>query len=474
MDNKKGEVAVGLKKTLTLWDFFTIGFGACIGTGWVLLSGDWVTLAGGPLGAIIAFAIGAVCLLPMSFVFGEMGAAIPVSGGTVVYTERAFGKKASYYTGWLIAMGKAIICPWETIAISTLLSERFSEFFPILHQIKLYSIMGADVYLIPTVIAVGVGVFVSYLNFKGASSAAKLTGFIFKALMLGMALAMAISLVKGSPANLLPVFERVEGTSATGMVAGVISVLVMTPFFFSGFDTAPQQAGEASDSINWRKFANVVGVALLCVGLFYIATIYSFSTIVPWTTYVTMPVPALAVLKNISIVLYVVMLTIATLGPIGPMNSSYGATARILMAMAQSKQIPDGFAKVSPKSGTPVLANIVLAVLTCAGPLLGKKMLLPLTNVSSLCFIISYTVVCFACLKLRKSEPDLERPYRVPGGIAGIVFACISGAVIIGLMVVPTSPAALKPIEWIITLAWVAIGIVLSIVSGNKRKSAPQ
>ena len=54
-----------MQKSLSLFNFFTIGFGAIIGTGWVLLVGDWMVLGGGPFPAMIAFAIGAIFLVPI-------------------------------------------------------------------------------------------------------------------------------------------------------------------------------------------------------------------------------------------------------------------------------------------------------------------------------------------------------------------------------------------------------------------------
>ena len=78
----------GMVKSLSLWNFFTIGFGAIIGTGWILLVGDWMKLGGGPIPAAIGFVIGAVFLLPVGAVFGELTAAIPISGGTVEYVDR--------------------------------------------------------------------------------------------------------------------------------------------------------------------------------------------------------------------------------------------------------------------------------------------------------------------------------------------------------------------------------------------------
>lgn len=462
----------GMQKTLSNWNFFTIGFGAIIGTGWVLMVGDWMIIGGGPVAAAIAFVLGALFLLPIGAVFGELTAAIPISGGIVEYVDRTYGNTMSYITGWFLALGNAILCPWEAIAISTLVSDMFGGLFPILRSVKLYSIMGADVYLWPTVISLMFAGYVVLQNFRGASAAAKLQEFLAKALLTGMVLAMGISFVKGSPNNALPLFASVQGaninTSASTMFAGIISVLVMTPFFYAGFDTIPQQAEEAAEGLDWNKFGRVIALALLASGGFYVVCIYSFGTIIPWTAFVKSPVPALACLRDINIMLYVAMLCIATIGPMGPMNSFFGATSRILLAMGRKGQLDRSFAKVDPRYGTPVTANMLVAVLTVIGPFLGKKMLVPLTNVSALAFIFACTAVSFSCYKMRNTEPDLPRPYKVPGGKFGIALACIGGSLLVALMVVPFSPAALNKVEWSIVLGWLVVGLVLKVVSARR------
>lgn len=348
----------------------------------------------------------------------------------------------------------------------------FGDLFPILRSIKLYSIMGADVYLLPTVIALSFAVYVIIQNFRGASAAASLQAFLTKALLCGMILAMGISLVKGGPENIQPIFASVEGaassTSASTMFAGIISVLVMTPFFYAGFDTIPQQAEEAAEGLDWNKFGRVISLALLASGGFYMVCIYSFGSIIPWTDFVKSSVPALACLKTINIFLYIAMLCIATIGPMGPMNSFYGATSRIMLAMGRKGQLPRSFAEVDPVSGTPKTANILLAVLTVIGPFLGKKMLVPLTNVSALAFIFACTMVSFSCYKMRLTEPDLPRPYKVPYGKFGISLACLAGSLIVLLMVVPGSPATLNAVEWSIVLGWLAIGLIIKTLHRNK------
>ena len=471
--------AGGMKKELTLFNFFTIGFGAIIGTGWVLLVGDWMVLGGGPVPAMIAFAIGAILLVPIGMVFGELTAAIPISGGIIEYVERTFGRKLGFITGWMLLLGNAPLCPWEAIAISKLLTTRFAE-FPVLawlRSVKLYTILGADVYLWPTVIALGFAVLVIYLNLKGAGAAAKLSSFLTKALLAGMILAMVISFMTGSPSNAMPVFSQVNdaaggnATTATSLLGGVIAVLVMTPFFYAGFDTIPQQAEEASDNIDWKKFGLIPAIALLAAGVFYLICIYSFGTIIDWHEFVRSSVPALAVLERVNLFFYIAMLIIATLGPLGPMNSFFGASTRLMLALGRKGMLPESFAEIDPNSGVPKQAVVVMGALTLIGPFLGNNMLIPLTSVASLGFVFACTMAGLACWKLRKTEPDLPRPYTVSGGMFGIGAAILAGALIIALMVVPMSPAALKPIEWAITIAWVAIGFVILGVTGKKQSA---
>ena len=198
--------------------------------------------------------------------------------------------------------------------------------------------------------------------------------------------------------------------------------------------------------------------------------IYSFGTILDWHEFVKSPVPALACLKGINMLLYLAMLVIATLGPMGPMNSFYGATSRIMLAMGRKGQLPEKFAEVDPNSGAPKLACVVLGVITVVGPFLGKNMLIPLTNVSALAFIFSCGMVALACLRMRFTEPDLPRPYEVPGGKFGIGLAIAACAIIIGLLVIPFSPASLNMVEWSIVIGWLVVGLALMAFTNSRKK----
>lgn len=181
----------------------------------------------------------------------------------------------------------------------------------------------------------------------------------------------------------------------------------MTPFFYAGFDTIPQQAEEAAEGLDWNKFGKVISMALLAAGGFYMICIYSFGTIIPWSDFVKNSVPALACLRDINMILYVIMLVIATLGPMGPMNSFFGATSRIMLQWGEKASFLRNLLKSIPKAMPPKMANTLLACLTHRPTVSWERNAGSLTNVSALAFIFSCTMISFACLRMRTTEPDL-------------------------------------------------------------------
>lgn len=231
------------------------------------------------------------------------------------------------------------MCPWETIAVSTLFGTLFGDMFPWLRSIRLYSILGADVYLFPVLIALCLSGFIIRQNLHGPKAAAKAQSFLTKALLAGLLLAIISAFDKGSLANwqplFLPVNESTAHTQATSLWTGIFALLTVTPFFYTGFDTIPQQAEEAAQGLDWHKFGRIISLALLSAATFYIICIAAFSSLIPWTSFVKQPLAALACLKHINFNLYFLMLCITVLGALGPMNSFYASSSRILLAMAE-------------------------------------------------------------------------------------------------------------------------------------------
>jgi len=455
-----------MRKSLGLWDYFAIGFGAIIGTGWLLMVGDWIDLGGGPAPAMAAFALGALALVPIGAVFGELTSAIPASGGTVEYVGRAFGRRAAFAAGWLLALGDGILCPWESIALSCLAA----EFLPAFKSHLLYTVDGEPVYLFTLLFSLAVSGYIAYMNHRGVQYAAWIQRWMTRILLGSMFAAIAVALVFGSPANLVP--SRLPSPSVHGFWIALLPVLVMTPFFFTGFDTIPQQAEEAVESLDRSRLGRMIAVALLSSGAFYVAAIFAFGSLIPWKAFITYPVPALTVLDQVlGLTLFAkFMMFAAFCGIVTTLNAMFGATARILLAMARKGDLPEVFARLHPDHRTPVGGNLLLTVLTLAGPFFGKRLLVPLTNVCAFVYVLSCLMVCLAAFTLRLSEPGLVRPYRVPGGLAGIGAAILIATAILLLMAVPGSPSALSPVEWAIVLAWTLLGSTLFITRSHRTR----
>lgn len=452
-------------QTLTLWNFFTIGFGAIIGTGWIFLVGEWIIISGGPVPAMLAFLLGALLLLPIGAVFGELTSALPIDGGVIEYVDRSFGKTAAFITGWLLLLSNVIMCPWETIAISTLFGTLFGDMFPWLRSIKLYSILGADVYLFPVLIALCLSGFIIRQNLHGSKAVAVAQSFLTKALLGGLLLAVLSAFDRGQAANWQPLFLPVSAatahTQATSLWSGIFALLTVTPFFYTGFDTIPQQAEEAARGLDWHKFGRIISLALLSAGAFYIICIAAFSSLMPWTNFIRQPLAALACLKQINFSLYFLMLCITVLGALGPMNSFYASASRILLAMARKKQLPAAFIPAAVSQSIAKPTHLLLITSIMLAPLLGSNMLLPLTNVAALTFMFSCLMVSLSCYKMRGSEPNLRRPYQVPGGKTGIGFACIISALIIAAMLLPGTAASLSKTEYFLLAGWAGLGLAV-------------
>ena len=80
------------------WNYFALGFGTMIGTGWVVVMDDWLG-RGGPLGAMLGFALGGVLLLPVSYVYGEWVKRLPDASGEAAYTAQVFPPFVQLYHG---------------------------------------------------------------------------------------------------------------------------------------------------------------------------------------------------------------------------------------------------------------------------------------------------------------------------------------------------------------------------------------
>src|ERR1700739_2644235 len=131
-----------LARKLRLVDYFALAFGVMVGTACLVLMDD-ILQRGGPLGAILGFTVGALMLLPIGYVYGQLVRAIPDASGEVAYAARFFPPGVSFATGWMMFLGYFLTCPFEGLAAG-----RISGYlFPAMNSFQLYRLGGHPVYL---------------------------------------------------------------------------------------------------------------------------------------------------------------------------------------------------------------------------------------------------------------------------------------------------------------------------------------
>ncbi|OXS78047.1 APC family permease [Domibacillus enclensis] len=437
-----------LKKVLSTVDILFLAFGAMIGWGWVVLSGTWVQEAG-TAGAIIAFIIGGIMVMFVGLTYAELASAMPTAGGALSYVLRGVGPKAAFAASWALALGYISVVAFEAVALPTVIE----YIFPNYKVGYMYSIMEYDVYLSWVLVGVAGSIFVTVTNLFGIKSAA----------MLQMVLTIVIALIglmlifgagiNGEIANAQPLF--VNGT------AGIITVLVMTPFLFVGFDVIPQTAEEMN--VKPKSIGKLLVFSVSLAIVWYVAIVYAVGVALDKEALASSVLPtadAMAAVFGSQLFASVLILG-GVAGIITSWNAFIIGGSRVLYAMAEKKMIPAWFGKLHPKYNTPTNAILFIGLLATVSPLLGRPMLVWLVDAGGLAIVIAYFIVAIAFVQLRKKEPDMPRPFRA--GKSSVVgwMAIILSLGFISLYL-PGMPAALIwPYEWVIFAGWWLIGFAL-------------
>src|SRR5438876_3628629 len=151
-----------LARKLRLHDYFALAFGTMIGTGWLILMDDWLG-RGGPLGAILAYILGGILLLPVGYVYGQWVQRLPDAAGEAAYTGQVFPPTVSYFTGWMMLLAYFIVCPWEAVAVGKLAA----YIFPLLDSFELYRVDGQPVFLPRLLFGIALTLLLAVLNYRG-------------------------------------------------------------------------------------------------------------------------------------------------------------------------------------------------------------------------------------------------------------------------------------------------------------------
>jgi len=443
-----------LKRAIGGLGFFALAFGSMIGVGWITALGGWFEEAG-PVGAVAAFAAGGTLMLVIGLCYAEVTPMLPVSGGEVAYAYKAHGTRWAFVIGWFLAFGYLSVSAFEAVSVGLVLS----YLLPAVDWMPLYQIAGSTVYGSHLALALVFTGFITAINYFGVAVASNVQVALTVLFLICAALFVSAGIAGGDVANLAPRFGD-AGLGAAGF-GGMLTVFATVPFWYVGFDTIPQAAEERREGSSLRHLGTYVVLAIVGSTLFYVAVILAAGMAGPWRGIVDEPLPTAAAFESAfeSPVLVRLVLVAGLIGLLTSWNGFFLAGSRVLFSLGRGQVIHSSFGETHARHGTPARAVLFSGVVTFLAALLGRGAILAFVDVGSFCIALAFLGVALSLVRLRKAFPDLDRPYRMPGGNVLAWVAAAGSVFIMGVMLVPGSPGRLVwPLEWLILGALTATG----------------
>jgi APA family basic amino acid/polyamine antiporter len=433
-----------LRRVLDLKDTLALSFGAMVGWSWVILSGMWIG-NGGSLGAMLGFVVAGVPIMLIGLLYAELAAAMPVVGGEHEYSLRALGRPGSFACTWAIVFVYLSVCAFEAVALPTVID----YWFPGYQKGFLWRIAGWDVYLTWVAVGIAGAALVTFVNYIGVKASAVVQTTVSALILVAGAMLLGGAMLQGSPENLQPLFHQ--------GLAGVLSVAVMAPFMFVGFDVIPQAAQEIH--LPARSIGRVLLGSIAMALSWYVLIILSVALLVPASG-----LGAQLVTADAAGTAWGPMgANLLVLGGVGGIITSWNAflvgCSRAVYAMAQHDMLPAWLGRLHPRYRTPANAILVIGLLSMAAPLFGRVLLVWIVDAGSFAAVVAYILVAVSFLRLRQNRPEMPRPFRLRHGRT-IGWLALLGSLGLLTLYLPGSPSALVwPVEWSLVGLWCLLGL---------------
>ncbi len=383
-----------LQKNLGLTAALSTVIGMVIGGGVFFKPQAVYTLTGGAPGlGMIAWVAAGILTITAGLTAAEVSAAIPKTGGMMVYIEEIYGKKLGALTGW---MQCALFFPATIAALAVMFSE------------QTISLLGlSSGLLIP--LAIATILLIAILNTLGSktSGAIQTVSTIGKLVPLAIIIICGFFMGEGNNPIVTPI--TAEGISPMAVIG---QVLIAILFAYDGWINVGALAGEMKNPGKDLPKAIVGGLA--AVMAVYLIINVAYLWVLPADQLATFSNPAAAVAT-------------ALFGPVGGkivtggiLISVFGCAngylltgPRVLYTLGTQKSIP-GYKTIGAlnKNNVPANATLVMAVVGCLYAMSGQFNLL--TDLSMFAIWSFYVLTFIGVIILRKKQPDLHRPYRVP------------------------------------------------------------
>ncbi|GAB3321259.1 amino acid permease [Larkinella ripae] len=479
-----GHEGGGLKRTLNATNLVALGIGAIIGAGLFVRTAAAAGGHAGP-GVTISFAIAAFACALAGLCYAEFASMIPIAGSAYTYSYTTMGEFVAWIIGWDLVLEYALGAATVSIGWSQYLNALFYDFFgfhipyrwchspfQISDGLGMYT-GEAGVHGLINLPAVFILLMLSLLLIRGTQESASFNNIIVIVKVSIVLLIIALAWKYINPANHVPYLIPADAgtaTLSTGQVhnyadplnhgwLGVLRGAGIVFFAFIGFDAVSTAAQEAKNPQKDMPVGILVSLGI-CTAL-YILFSHVLTGIAPYKDFIGhggeasvvyainhyMPgfewlasLVTVAILAGFSSVILVMLL---------------GQT-RVFYTMSKDGLVPAVFSQLHPKYKTPFRSQWLFFVfVSIFAAFIPDSVVGDMTSIGTL---FAFVLVCIGIMILRKTDPQLVRPFKTPM----YMIVCPLGALVCLSMIL-----SLGWENWTRLIVWMVIGLLIYFVYGR-------
>jgi basic amino acid/polyamine antiporter, APA family len=472
-EEQLGEGSGGLKRVLGVWQLVMLGVGAIIGTGIFVLTGQAAAANAGPA-IVISMVLAGVTSVLAAFCYSEFASTVPVAGSAYTYAYATLGEFIAWVIGWDLileyALGAATVAVgWSGILV-TLLGQLGLSFPAALSAAPgtVVQVAGGDpVTAVLNVPAILITVLVTALLVVGVSEAASVNGAIVITKVAVLLIVIAAGAMFIDRANWHPFIPPNTGTFGEYGWSGVLRGAGVIFFAYIGFDAVSTSAQEARNPQRDMP-RGILGSLAVCTLLFVLVSGVMVG-LVPYKAMLNQAAPLVLTVeaaadKAIGTPWQGTMAAVKVLVTVGGLAALSSvmvvmmlAQPRIFLSMSKDGLLPAWAGRVHPRFRTPHISTLVTGVVVALAA--GFTPIGTLGSLVSIGTLMAFVIVSFGIIVLRRTRPDLPRPFRMPWvPVLPLLSAAVSLTLMLGL------PRA----TWERLILWMVLGIGVYFVYGRK------
>ncbi len=403
-----------------------VSLGAVIGSGWLVVGLDAARPAGGS--SVVAWLVAGALVATLALVHAELGTTFPVDGGTARFPLYAFGRVMGFLSGWFAWVAGVCIAPIETSAALRYVGTLWPGLITVSHESVTLSLAGQ---LVAAVVLLAFTVLNTY-GLKGFSETNTVVVWAKLAVPLGVVAILAIR--SFHPSNF------VAGGFFSGGVGGLVAALSTGGAVFSliGFEQAVELGGESQEPQRAVPWAVIGSLALgtflyLVLQVAFVASMPPHLLVDGWEhvhlSGISGPYAGLAKALGAGAVASLVYVA-AVVSPAGTGLTFTATASRLPYALAREGYLPKALGRVNRRDVPAVgLALGYLAGLVVLGAFPNWDDLLRFVTAA---VVLVYTTAPVSLAVLRRTAPELERPYRLPAAsVLGRAAFCVANLLLL-------------------------------------------